>query len=252
MNAQAQGQQPQPETLNNVELGYRKNWQKAALNVNLYYMGYEDQLIPTGAINDVGAPIRVNVPKSYRAGIELVGGLNFTPKLRLEGSATFSQNKIDAFREFTDVFDAEFNYSQNERDLTDTDIALSPNVIANAGFTYDIFAGNYTKSQKQSLAITLLGKYVGEQYLDNTSNENAKLDDYFFSDFRLNYTFKTKAISEIGITLLVQNVFDGLYQNTGWVYRSFFDDGTTLTESNLIGVYPQAERNYLVGLNFKF
>lgn len=240
------GKRPEAETLNNVELGFQKNFADAAFGVNLYYMGYENQLIPTGVLNDVGAPIRINVPNSYRAGIELMGGVNLTEKLRFDGTATFSRNRIESITEFADIFDENFEWlGAREETHEDTDIAYSPNVIVSGGLTY-----TFINSDVHNGAVTLLNKYVGEQFLDNTSNDNAKLDAYFISDFRINYSFKTKFIKEINLTFLVQNVFDELYENNGWVYRYYFDDAPA--DNNLIGVYPQATRNFMVGLGFKF
>ncbi|MFT5748285.1 MAG: iron complex outermembrane receptor protein [Saprospiraceae bacterium] len=239
------GKKPVAETLNNLELGFKKNFQKAVLGVNFYYMGYEDQLIPTGVLNDVGSPIRINVPKSYRAGIELVGGVNLTEKLRFDGTATFSQNKIESFTEFADAYDENGDYYQLETEFKDSDIAYSPNVIVSGSLSYD-----FIKNDQQNGSVTLLNKYVGEQFLDNTSNDNAKLDAYFISDFRVNYSFKTKFIKEINLTFLVQNLFDELYENNGWVYR-FYEAGEN-PETNIKGTYPQATRNFLVGVGFKF
>jgi iron complex outermembrane receptor protein len=124
---------------------------------------------------------------------------------------------------------------------------------------YNIFK----KGDNQQLNISLLGKYVGEQFLDNTSNENTMLDAFFYSDLRIGYTVKTKWVEEIGITLLVRNVFDAKYSNNGWTYRyksegydGRGDDPYARLENdsvyNLTGFFPQAGRNYLLGVNLKF
>ena len=73
----------------------------------------------------------------------------------------------------------------------------------------------------------------------------------------------TKWIKEIGITFLVRNIFDAKYSNNGWTYRyeskgydGRGDDPSTRLENdaiyNLTGFYPQAGRNYLLGVNLKF
>jgi len=246
---------PKHETLYNVELGYRKNSGKFVYGINAYYMLYNNQLAITGQINDVGEATRVNVPDSYRTGIELEGAVELMNGLTFNGNATFSQNKIKAFTEYIDNWDTgEQEIVQHEN----TDLALSPNVIAGGGLTYDVF-----KNENQNqLSLTLSGKYVGSQFIDNTSNESAMLDSYFFSDFRVGYTLKTDWISEIGITLLVRNIFDARYSNNAWTYRyrstwdgRDFDPYTQLEEGttyNLTGFYPQAGRNFLLGVNLKF
>lgn len=247
---------PQHETLYDTELGFRKNWKKGALNVNLYYMDYNNQLVATGELNDVGAAIQQNVDKSYRAGIEIVGGVALAKGLDLSGNATFSRNKIETFTEFIDSWDTG---GQEQVIHNDTDLAYSPNVIAGAGLTYDALA----KNSAQDLTISLLGKYVGQQFLDNTSTESASLDAYFFSDLRLNYTLRTDFIKEIGLTVLVRNLFDAKFSSNGWNYRYISagydgrpDDPYTELEQgdtyHLQGYYPQAGRNILVGLNLKF
>lgn len=241
----SKGTKPVEETLNNLEIGFKHRTEKSAIGVNFYYMGYEDQLVPTGALNDVGSPIRVNVPTSYRAGIELVGGVQLMPKFRFDATATFSQNKIESFTEFADAYDENFDYYQVETDHKDSDIAYSPNVIVSGELSYD-----FIKNDTQKGSVTLLNKYVGEQFLDNTSNDDAKLDAYFISDFRINYSFKTQFIKEINLTFLVQNLFDELYENNGWVYRYY--EATENPEVNLKGTYPQATRNFLIGVGFKF
>ena len=236
---------PAAETLDNIEVGFKQQLGKAAFQANFYYMHYTNQLLPTGVLNDVGSPIRINVPKSYRAGIELVGGINLTPDLRFDATATFSQNKVRSFTEFSEAYDENYDYFELATQHKNTDIALSPNIIASGILSYE-----FIRTEKQNGSATLLTKYVGAQYLDNTSNENARLDPYFISDFRVNYSFSTKFIQEINLTFLIQNLFDELYENNGWVYRYYLPEENP--EVNLKGVYPQATRNFLVGVGFKF
>ena len=203
---------PKHETLYNTEIGYQQNWKSAALGVNFYHMLYKNQLALTGELNDVGAAKRVNIPDSYRMGIELVGGAEISKGLEVNATATFSANNIKEFTEFID------NWNTGEQTQIihkNTDLALSPNLIASAELSYDLFKDDNQKS----LTFALLGKYVGKQFIDNTSNENTVLDAYFFSDFRVNFKIKTKAIKEIGITLLVNNVFDAKFSTNAWTYR---------------------------------
>lgn len=252
-------QRPKHETLYNTEIGFRQNWKKAAVSVNFYHMLYQDQLVLTGQINDVGAAIRTNVPDSYRAGIELVGGFDITKKLSLSANATYSQNKIKSFTEYRDNWDT---WGQEIIEHGETDIAFSPNVIVGTDLTYDFFKGNRQQSNTH-LSISLLNKYVSQQFIDNTSNENTIIDPYFFSDLRIRVAIGKKFLKEASLTFLVRNLFDSRYETNAWTYRfvsagydpTSFDkyaraegDGTY----NLTGYYPQAGRNYLLGLTFKF
>ncbi len=250
--------QPRPERLYDLELGYRKGWKKGQLNVNFYYMRYEDQLALTGAINQDALPVRVNIDNSYRAGIELDGGVELAKGLNLSGAAAFSQNKIESFTEFIDNWDTG---GQIPIQHSDTDLAFSPEVVANAELSYDIL-GALTTAKDQNLTLSLLGKYVGQQYIDNTSNENAVLDPYFFSDLRLEYNLSSTIFKELKLTFWVQNWLDARYSTNAWIYRynSTFDgrdiDPYTQLEQgntyNLTGFFPQAGRNYMFAVTVGF
>lgn len=250
---------PEAETLYNTELGFRQNWKKAALNVNFYHMFYKDQLVLSGKLNDVGEYTRINVDDSYRAGIEIVGGFEVYKGLSLSGNATFSQNKIAAFTEYVDNWDT---WGQETIEHENTDLAFSPNVITGIDLTYDVFK-KQDKEKSQNLSVSLLNKYVGSQFIDNTSNENTKLDAYFFSDLRLNYGTQFAFFEEVNVTFMVRNLFDSRYTSNAWTYRFVSegydprpDDPSARLEGgstyNLTGFYPQAGINFLAGVNLRF
>ncbi|PHN02028.1 TonB-dependent receptor [Flavilitoribacter nigricans] len=239
------GSWPLPERLYNTEIGLRHRWNKAALGANVYHMDYRDQLVLNGQINDVGEYMRINVPKSYRLGLELVGGFEVSPRLNVNANVTLSRNKVDNYTEYVDAYDADFNWLEQQTiRREDTDLAFSPSVIAGGDINFQVLP----EGGDHQLALSLLGKYVGKQYIDNSSDENNVLDAYWFSDFRLQYRWKTSFFKEIGLTFLVQNVFDQLYETNAWSYRYNYD-GTDLVDQ---GLYPQAGRNYLLGLTIGF
>ncbi|MEM6377542.1 MAG: TonB-dependent receptor [Bacteroidota bacterium] len=238
---------PRPERLYDTELGFTQNWKKAAFTANAYYMYYRDQLALNGQLNDVGAFTRTNIDESYRLGLELNAGYQLSDAWRIDAGGTLSRNKVVAFDEFIDVFLDDGGSEQALVQHENTDLSFSPNVIASLGLTWAPFAGKEGMENKD-FNMSLLSKYVGQQYLDNTSDENNVIDAYFFSDFRLNFTLTDVLTKEIGITLLVQNVFDALYETNGWSYR-FRSGGETFVDR---GYYPQATRNFLLGLNLKF
>lgn len=236
---------PKPERLYNTEVGYRQNWKNAALGVNVYHMYYRDQLALNGQLNDVGEYMRINIDKSYRLGLEVVGGMEFDNGLEVQLNATVSQNKVDEFTEFVDVYDAEFNWlGQESIAHTNTDLAFSPSLIAGGELSYNVLR----KSDNQELNLALLGKYVGKQYIDNTSDESNVIDPYGFGDFRLRYVLQTNWVKEIGLTVMVRNLFDNQFETNAWSYRYMFDGMTALDQ----GFFPQAGRNYLVGLSLGF
>ena len=236
---------PGPETLYNTELGYQYNWPRAALSVNLYHMFYRDQLALNGEINDVGAYTRVNIDKSYRLGLEVVGGLQLAPGLRFDANATLSRNKVAAFTEYIDVYDEGFNWlGQEAVEHDNTNLSFSPAIIAGGGLRYEALRHN----RQHDLEFSLMSKYISKQYIDNTSDENNVIDAYSFSDFRIGYTWRPGFVREIGLTLLVQNVFDALYEANAWSYRYNYAGSSALDQ----GFFPQAGRNFLLGVRVGF
>ena len=226
----------QPEELIDYELGWKYNSEKFFFNSNLYHMGYKNQLVLTGALDDVGSPIRENSGKSYRTGIELESVYKATKKLNISANISFSENKN---------VDYKTNYNGVITDWGDTDISFSPNVISSAGIQF---------SASQDLTLTFLNKFVGSQYMSNTESNISKLSSYSTTDLNILYTIKNSAyFSEIIITAMINNIFNKEYVSNGYYYT--YDD--TWSDPNLIttiegtGYYPQAKRNFLLGLTFK-
>ena len=226
----------QPEELIDYELGWKYNSEKFFFNSNLYYMGYKNQLVLTGALDDVGSPIRENSGKSYRMGIELESVYKATNKLNISANISLSENKN---------VDYKTNYNGVITDWGDTDISFSPNVISSAGIQFNA---------SQDLTFTLLNKFVGNQYMSNTESNISKLSSYSTTDLNILYTIKNSAyFSEIIVTAMINNIFNKEYVSNGYYYT--YDD--TWSDPNLIttiegtGYYPQAKRNFLLGLTFK-
>ena len=232
-----EGGNPKPEKMNDFELGWRYNSAKTKININGYLMKYQDQLVLTGGLNDVGAPIRANSGKSYRLGVELEAVIVLSEKWILRPNATISSNKNQDF-----VFERD-GVLQN---LGDTDIAFSPNVIA---------ANAVTFLPIKNMQISLLSKFVGEQYMGNIDSKGSKLESYAVNDFSVSYEIKTKSIfKSILITGLVNNIFDYKYESNGYFY-TFDDDYSnpgTITTIEGAGYYPQAGINFLAGLTLLF
>ena len=227
---------PKSEKLFDYELGYGYSTARFKVNANLFYMDYKDQLVLTGEINNVGAPIFTNVAESYRAGIELSGGWKIIEKLRWEGNVSLSQNKVKDFNEYVDDWSPP--REQIQKELGETDLSFSPNVIANSILSVE---------PVEALSFKLVSKYVGEQFIDNTSSDLRKLDPYFVNDIRVNYTFSTSFISEIGLFVNISNIFSVKYETNAWVYRYYYDG----VESSMDGYFPQAPINFLAGISLK-
>ncbi len=231
---------PTPERLHDVELGNRLTANNWSWNTNIYYMRYDNQLVLTGQINDVGAPIRVNVDNSYRLGLELVGGVKPTKWLELRANATFSQNKIKHFVEYVDDWD---NGGQITIQHGKTDIAFSPNILA-AG---ELILKPFT-NKEYDLELALMSKYVGKQFIDNTSVATSTLDAFWINDVRLSFGLKQDWAKNIRLTFLTRNVFNELYESNAWIYRYNFNGQIQQYE----GLYPQAGRHFFLGLDLKF
>jgi iron complex outermembrane recepter protein len=233
---------PKAENLQNLEVGYKYQHKKFFSNLNYYLMNYNDQLILSGEINDVGAYNRINVDKSYRMGVELEFGYMINKKLSVSGNLMLSSNKIKEFNEYIDNYDnydIDGNMIQDVINHKNTDIAFSPNAIASLGLLYEPI---------KNLELGLMSKYVGKQYLDNTSNNNRKLNEYYLTNLTLNYTFVKLGLKEIKVGVLVNNVFNYLYENNGYTFSYVY--GGELTTENYY--YPQAGRNFLARISFNF
>ena len=220
-------------------------------------MQYNNQLILTGELNDVGSAVRVNIPNSYRRGIELTGSFQLMDKLLWRLNATFSENKIAEFKEFIDNWDTGVKDSVTH---INTNIAFSPSIIGGSQLIFTPF--NSDKNGKLDLA--LISKYVGDQFIDNTSSEYAKLDSYIVNDFRVSYTVETKLFKEVVISSWIRNLSNQNYISNAWVYRfnttsdpTTYDpysnaEGSGTNSYNQIGAFNQAGINFFVGLNLKF
>ena len=222
---------PRPEYLQDYELGYERSGLRYGLQLNGYFMNYQDQLVLTGAVNSTGDAIRTNVEKSYRLGLEAVLNYQISKRLVWSGNVTLSQNRIQNFQEKM------VDYDLNEEVVINhgnTDIAYSPSVIYGSTLTYT--AGAFEAS--------LLRKYVGKQYLDNTSDDARSLAAYNTHDIRLKYTLKKGPV----FTLLLNNVLNEMYSSNGYTYSYRFG-GATTTENFY---YPQAGFNFLLGASIRF
>ena len=200
-------------------------------------MQYNEQLILTGALDDVGTPIRTNSGDSYRIGLEIESTFSLSDAFTVQPVLTLSSNKNKQ------------TYSQVDGALKDfgtTNISFSPEVVASNAFIY---------SPRENLSVSLLSKYVGDQYMGNTDTEISKLDAYFVNDLNITYQWSPKSVfSSVVVSALVNNIFDKEYVSNGYYY-TYEDDWSVpgqLTTIEGAGYYPQATRNFLVGLTLKF
>ncbi|MBT8238428.1 MAG: TonB-dependent receptor, partial [Croceitalea sp.] len=228
---------PRPERLHDFELGWRFVTPRVQVNTNVYYMNYKDQLVLTGELNDVGAPLRANVGNSYRLGLEIDANIQLGDKFRLTPNVAISINKNQDF-----VFQRD-GVIQN---LGNTNIAYSPQLIAGNMLTF---------SPKPELQLILLSKYVGEQYMGNIDAQGSILEAYSQTDFNVQYEVKCNGfLDTIVLSGLVNNIFDAKFESNGYFF-TFDDDFTnpgTITTVEGAGFYPQAGINFLIGATLNF
>ncbi|SDG64628.1 TonB-dependent receptor [Chitinophaga filiformis] len=227
---------PKHETLRDIEAGYSYRSSNLVLQANAYYMNYKNQLVQTGQLNDVGAYTRTNIPKSYRAGVELQASTRLGHLFTLSANAALSRNKVKDFRNFVDNYNTGL---QDTATYNNSNIAFSPS-----------FVGGYTLTAKpiRNLEISLLGKYVSRQYLDNTSTKERSLDGYYTNDLRINYIIPQPLFKELGLQFMLNNIWNKKYSPNGWTY-AYREDGV---EKSTNGYYPMAGTNFFAGVNIAF
>ncbi len=241
---------PKHETLYDTEVGWKFHNKNISVAINLYYMDYNNQLINTGEINDVGYSVHSNIKDSYRKGIEIISAIKVNDNLNWNVNLSFSENKISEHNEYID------NWDTGEKEIIEhqnRDIAFSPSIIGSSQLNY----------KYKNLSTSWILKHVGDQYIDNTSSNDRMLDRYSINNLLISYHLKFKNIKQSRITLAINNLFDHKYSNRAWVYR--FNSTSNIEDFsydpyinkdndgyNMTGYFPQAARNYMLGLTLGF
>ena len=231
---------PRAEQLRDLELGYAFSSHALAAAVNLYYMDYNNQLVPTGELSQDGYPIMTNVDKSYRAGVELSIGIQPFSFLEWNANLTLSRNRIRDFVEsYVDYNSSTWEGTATSRALGEVDIAYSPSVISSSDLAFHL---------AKSIDLHLISQYVSEQYFVNTMNDNLKLDAWFVNSLRFDYSFPVKKVGLIGLQLQVNNLFNTLYENNAYG-GTWWQDGEEYYWS---AYFPQATIHYLAKVSIRF
>lgn len=230
------GSRPDPERLYDFEAGYRFHQNEFSAGINSFLMWYENQLVLTGKINDVGNYTRTNIASSYRRGVEAEATWKPMERLQFNGNISVSENKISRYYEYLDDYD---NGGQVIVAYDNTDIAFSPQLVA---------FGEVAWKASRKVEVGVTNKYVGKQYLDNTSNASRVLDAYYLTDLRLDVSFEPKFMKRLTIGGVVSNLFDHVYESNGYTF-SYLYGGGRVTENYY---YPQAGIHYTIRLNLEF
>ena len=199
---------------------------------------YQNQLVLTGELDDVGSPIRATSGKSYRLGLEVDANIQFSKMFSASTNAAISSNKNQSFAT---------SINGELVDLGNTNISFSPELVIGNAL-------NFFPTER--LQLSVLSKYVGEQYMGNTDNKDSVLKSYFVNDFNINYEIKpNKLFKSIVLSGLVNNIFNKKYVSNGYFGSYDFDDSSSSTGTTtgyFAGYYPQATTNFLVGATLKF
>lgn len=231
---------PKPERLYDLETGYRMKTSKSSLGLNLYWMIYKDQLVPTGELSNVGYPIMTNVEKSYRAGAEFTAGFIPTSFLNWNVSLTISKNIIPDFTEYyIDYNTSDWTSEYKSMKLGKVDIAYSPSVTGSSDLAVKPF---------RRIDIHLISKYVGKQYFDNTMSNERKLDPYFINSLRIDFEPEIRIIKRAELQLVINNIFNTEYESNAYG-GNWFEDGV---EKSWSYFFPQAGTNFMIKLGLKF
>ncbi|MDG5799745.1 TonB-dependent receptor [Marinilabiliaceae bacterium ANBcel2] len=230
---------PQAERLYNIETGYTYKSPQFSGGINLYYMRYKDQLVPTGEKSNVGYDIMTNVEDSYRAGIETEFSWLITNGLRWDANFTLSRNRIRDFVKTAPYYEGDNFVGEVQKHLGSVDIAYSPSLIGNSLISYDL---------TESWSLTFNSKYIGEQYFDNTSSDQRKLESFFVHDLSFNYNFSFASLNKLMIRGTVNNLFNLKYESNAYG-ASYYDYETEYTWAYY---YPMAPRNFMFELLMRF
>lgn len=232
---------PKAERLLDYELGYNYMSEIFSAGANFYYMDYKDQLVLTGALNEIGEPMAENVPDSYRMGVELMASLKLGCGFSWDINATLSRNRVENFEE--KLYENEDPSADTwVTQLGDTHIAFSPDFILNNAFSY-----NY-----KGFLAKLTSQYVSKQYMSNLDCSEHILDSYFVSNLDLSYTFKFNGVKSVTVGCTIYNLFNHEYENNGYAGSGFYYDGTQKVRYNYAGYSAQAGTNVLAHIQLSF
>lgn len=231
---------PRPETLYNLEAGYNLRSAYVQTGINLFGMFYDDQLVPTGELSNVGYPIMTNVKKSFRTGIELSASIRPTQRLNWKFNLTLSRNKIKNFRlYYTDYNTSLQSEEYKSKELGDTDIAYSPSIVS---------VSDLELTLSRSLSAHIVSKYVGRQYFDNTMSKERMINQYFVNNFMIDFKPSVKNMKNFGIQLHVNNIFNTKYISNAYG-GLWYEDGIEKTWAYF---FPQAGTNLFVSARLEF
>ncbi len=236
-----------PEMMVDIEAGYEFIGEKVSASANIYFMEYRDMLLETGKLSSSGYAVKENVPRGWRRGIELAGAWNAASWLSLSGNVTLSVNEIQDYTSYVEVWDGKpgetkaFNYGK-------TEMMMSPSVVGMLKASVSPWR-NIVSNSLKTTTLSIDGKYVGKQYLDNTRRAEMAVPAYFVSNLSIFHEFNL-GNGFLGLTGYVNNLFNHLYYASGWRWEGYTQADDMLSYG--IGVYPQPPVNFMLKLSYRY
>lgn len=250
-NLEGGSRELKPESMVDVELGYRLTGRRVGAEAVLYLMEYRNMLLETGELSASGYAIKDNVNRSYRRGLELSAFWAPSRFVRLDGNITLSSNKILDYTQFWEVYDnsVDWNYlGQDSRHYDKVDMLLSPSLVSAASVDLRPFSAA-SASLFRDFDLKLDAKYVGSQYWDNTADSERRIPAWWTLNLTASQSFRVGAGSLV-LSLYVNNLLDRKYYGDAWVYRAYMQDEGKFYQEE--GVFPQACTNAMLRVSYSF
>lgn len=163
------------------ELGIRFQSKTWNINLNGYYMNFENEIVLNGKFGPNGLALTNNVEKSFRTGIEL--------------SAAWQVNRY-----FTLVNNSSYNYSRIKEQKVSFHPVLTPPVIINQEAIYTW----------RNFSVAASVRYQHQSYIDFANTAIVK--SYTLLNARVGYNF-----NRFQLTVFADNITNVRYFNNGYV-----------------------------------
>ena len=245
-----EGVSQKPEKMLDLEVGYTYYSDKISASANFYLMEYWDMLLETGRLSNVGYAIKENVDRSWRRGLELAVSWQAVSWMKADANLTLSQNQIRDYTEYVQNIDENWEPTGRVTSMTygKTTMLMSPSMTGMARLNFTPFCNICNNSLKTTM-LSIGGKYVGRQYLDNTMTESRSIPAYFTADLSLMHEFDMNC-GKLSLGLYVNNIFNNMYYADGWCWKNYMESEGTIVDG--IGIYPQAPANYMLKVGWRF
>lgn len=232
-----------PERLYDFEAGAEMRTRRLAVQANVYAMEFRNEIAATGELSEVGLPLRRNVSRSHRRGVEVEAEYQASPVLRLRLNANASRNRIAEWTQYFDVYGADGSWvGSTPATYRNVEPLLTPSLIVNQSVEY---------TPTPELSVGLIGRYVSRAFLDNTNNEAFATPSFTTFDANLSWSLgRWLTTGEPRLSLQINNLFDNdrVYPS-GYSYL-YMNEGMAEPRGTAY-YFPQATRHFVVMLDFR-